>query len=91
MVPIFILVLSSDINEMQMARQLIGTRTSNPILDSCSFKVAFADGATEEYTTNLIAKNMYLQKLMMKGETMRYYPRSVTTRKMEQHYRWMTR
>ena len=28
--------------------ELIGTRNSNPILDSCSYEVEFTDGATEE-------------------------------------------
>lgn len=39
----------------------VGTRNDNPILDTRQYEVEFADGNTEEYTTNLIAENLYSQ------------------------------
>ena len=37
----------------------IGTRNSNPLLDSRLYEVEFSDGIIGEYTTNMIAENIY--------------------------------
>ena len=39
----------------------IGLRHSNPVLDTRSYEVEFADGSTEVYTANLIAENLFAQ------------------------------
>jgi hypothetical protein len=38
-----------------------GKASSNPILDTRTYNVEFPDGRSEEYTANVIAKNMYAQ------------------------------
>jgi hypothetical protein len=37
------------------------TANSNPILDSCVYKVQFSDGYTVEYAVNVIAEAIYVQ------------------------------
>lgn len=39
----------------------IGLRNANPLLDTRQYEVEFADGATNVFTANLIAKNIYSQ------------------------------
>jgi hypothetical protein len=39
----------------------IGHRNTNPILDTREYEVEFPDGATDTFTANLIAENLYLQ------------------------------
>jgi hypothetical protein len=39
----------------------IGLRNTNPLLDSREYVVAFADGSSESYLANTIAKNLYSQ------------------------------
>ena len=39
----------------------IGLRNSNPMLDTRQYEVEFADGATDVFTANLIAENLYSQ------------------------------
>lgn len=39
----------------------IGQRNSNPMLDTREYDVKFSDGATESYTTNMIAEHLYSQ------------------------------
>ena len=41
--------------------ELFGTRNSNPILDTRSYKVEFPDGDVAEFTANVIAENMFSQ------------------------------
>jgi hypothetical protein len=43
------------------ARNPIGLRHANPMLDTRQYKVEFADGATDVFTANLIAENIYSQ------------------------------
>ena len=38
-----------------------GVRNTNPLLDSRQYEVEFPDGATDTFTANLIAENMYSQ------------------------------
>jgi hypothetical protein len=38
-----------------------GKASANPILDTITYNVEFPDGRSEEYTSNAIAKNMYVQ------------------------------
>jgi hypothetical protein len=38
-----------------------GKASANPILDKRTYNVEFPDGRSEEYTANVIAKNMYAQ------------------------------
>jgi hypothetical protein len=38
-----------------------GKASANPILDTRTYNVEFTDGRSEEYTDNVIAKNMYAQ------------------------------
>ena len=38
---------------------LIGTRNSNPILDTRIYNVEFPDGSVEEFTTNLISESLF--------------------------------
>jgi hypothetical protein len=40
---------------------LVGQRNSNLILDTREYEVEFADGATDVFTANMIAENLYLQ------------------------------
>jgi hypothetical protein len=40
---------------------LAGTANSNPMMDTRKFVVDFPDGRSDEYTSNIIAKNMYDQ------------------------------
>jgi hypothetical protein len=39
----------------------VGTRNANPILDTREYEVLFPDGATDTFTANIIAENMYSQ------------------------------
>ena len=39
----------------------IGRRNTNPLLDTRQYEVEFADGATDVFTANLIAENIYSQ------------------------------
>ena len=39
----------------------IGLRHANPLLDTRQYEVEFADGATDVFTANLIAENLYSQ------------------------------
>jgi hypothetical protein len=39
----------------------VGQRNSNPILDSREYEVQFPDGATDTFTANIIAENLYSQ------------------------------
>ena len=39
----------------------IGKRNANPILDTREYKVEFQDGATDTFTANIIAENLYSQ------------------------------
>ena len=39
----------------------IGTRNANPILDTREYEVEFQDGATDTFTANIIAENLYSQ------------------------------
>jgi hypothetical protein len=39
----------------------IGRRNTNPILDTREYEVEFADGATDVFTANMIAENLYSQ------------------------------
>jgi hypothetical protein len=39
----------------------VGQRAANPLLDTRQYEVSFDDGATEAYTTNMIAENLYSQ------------------------------
>ena len=39
----------------------IGTRHSNPLLDTREYTVEFSDGSTAEYTANVIAENIFSQ------------------------------
>jgi hypothetical protein len=39
----------------------IGLRNPNPLLDTRQYEVEFADGATDVFTANLIAENLYSQ------------------------------
>jgi hypothetical protein len=39
----------------------VGKRNANPILDSREYEVEFPDGATDVFTANLIAENLYSQ------------------------------
>jgi hypothetical protein len=39
----------------------IGLRNANPLLDTRQYEVEFADGATDVFTANLIAENIYSQ------------------------------
>jgi hypothetical protein len=39
----------------------IGKRNANPMLDTCEYKVAFPDGATDVFTANIIAENLHSQ------------------------------
>ena len=39
----------------------IGLRNANPLLDTRQYEVEFADGATDVFTANLIAENLYSQ------------------------------
>jgi hypothetical protein len=41
------------------AGDLIGTRSNNPITDSRVYEVEFGDGSYQDYSTNLIAENLY--------------------------------
>ena len=41
--------------------ELFGTRNSNPILDTLSYKVEFPDGDVDEFIANMIAENMFSQ------------------------------
>jgi hypothetical protein len=38
-----------------------GRQHSNPILNTCEYKVQFPDGATNVFTVNIIAESMYSQ------------------------------
>jgi hypothetical protein len=38
---------------------LAGTANSNPMLDTRKYVVDFPDGRSDEYTSNIIAQNMY--------------------------------
>ena len=40
---------------------LIGTKHSNPLLDTREYQVEFPDGTTAEYASNVIAENLYSQ------------------------------
>ena len=40
-------------------KMLIGTRNSNPILDTRIYNVEFPDGSVEEFTTNLISESLF--------------------------------
>jgi hypothetical protein len=42
-------------------RNLIGKRHYNYLLDTRRYEVEMADGTTEEYYANVIAKNLFLQ------------------------------
>jgi len=39
----------------------VGIQHSNPLLDTCQYKVQFRDGSVAEYTANLIAEIIYSQ------------------------------
>ena len=39
----------------------VGTRSSNPILDTRQYEVEFPDGATEVYQANMLAEHLYSQ------------------------------
>jgi hypothetical protein len=39
----------------------VGRRNANPILDSREYEVEFPDGATDVFTANIIAENLYSQ------------------------------
>jgi hypothetical protein len=39
----------------------VGLRNTNPMLDTRQYEVEFADGATDVFTANLIAENLYSQ------------------------------
>ena len=39
----------------------VGLRNANPMLDTRQYEVEFADGATDVFTANLIAENLYSQ------------------------------
>ena len=41
--------------------QPVGTRHSNPILDTRSYEVQFPDGSIDTFTTNMIAENLFSQ------------------------------
>jgi len=40
----------------------IGTYNSNPIIDTTVYDVLFQDGTVSQYSTNIIAENVYSQK-----------------------------
>ena len=40
---------------------IIASRYSNPLLDTCIYEVQFQDGSISEYVANLIAGNLYSQ------------------------------
>ena len=42
-----------------VAGNLLGTRNSNPMLDTRCYEVTFAEGEVEAYTANTIAENIY--------------------------------
>jgi hypothetical protein len=52
-------------NVLRRKRELDGTTrgraNANPMLDTRTYEIEFPDGRSDEYTTNLIAENMYAQ------------------------------
>jgi hypothetical protein len=48
-------------NVMQGDGKEIGTRTTNPILDTREYKVVFLDGSTNVFTANVIADSLFSQ------------------------------
>lgn len=64
-------VLLPNMGEMTKARVVgrkrdadgnpVGLRNANPLLDTRQYEVEFADGATDVFTANLIAENIYSQ------------------------------